>query len=129
MADYWWGTGRRKTSVARVRICQGAGKIEINGKPLDEYFPRRAHKKEIMAPLLDTETADMYDLIVKTNGGGQTGQAEAVKLGIARALRKADSSYEDILKEKDHLTRDSRMVERKKFGKHKARRGKQRSKR
>ncbi len=129
MAEYLWGTGRRKTSVARVRLSQGAGLIEINGKELDEYFVRENHKREVLAPLVDTDARERYDVLGTAKGGGPTGQAEAVKLGIARALRKADQSYEGVLKEKGHLTRDSRMVERKKFGKHKARRGKQKSKR
>ncbi len=129
MAEYLWGTGRRKTSVARVRILPGKGLLEINGRKLEEYFVREVHQNQVLAPLIDTETREQYDVRVKTNGGGQTGQAEAIKLGIARALRKADQSYEDVLKEKGHLTRDSRMVERKKFGRHKARRGHQTSKR
>ncbi len=129
MAEYLWGTGRRKTSVARVRILPGKGLLEINGRNLEEYFVREVHQNQVLAPLIDTETREQYDVRVKTNGGGQTGQAEAIKLGIARALCKADKAYEDILKEKGHLTRDSRMVERKKFGRHKARRGHQTSKR
>lgn len=129
MAEFWWGTGRRKTSVARVRLYPGKGLIEIMGKDLKDYFVRETHRNEVMAPLQDTGTEKQYDVRIHTNGGGKTGQAEAIKLGIARALRKADSSYEDVLKEKGHLTRDSRMVERKKFGKHKARRGHQTSKR
>ncbi len=129
MAEYLWGTGRRKTSVARVRLLPGKGLIEVNGRELDRYFVRDVHKSEVLAPLVDTGTEGQYDIYIKAGGGGQTGQAEAVKLGIARALRKADKAHEDILKEKGHLTRDSRMVERKKFGKHKARRGHQTSKR
>jgi len=129
MAEYWWGTGRRKTSVARVRLFPGKGEININGRTLDEVFPRVIHRNEVMAPLQDTETQNQYDVCVSTSGGGQTGQAQAIKLGIARALRKADTEFESVLKDKGHLTRDSRMVERKKFGRHKARRGHQTSKR
>ncbi len=129
MAEYLWGTGRRKTSVARVRLTPGKGLIEINGNELEAYFAREVHRKQVLVPLIDTGTRDQFDVIVRTNGGGQTGQAEAIKMGIARALCKVDSAHEDVLKDKGHLTRDSRMVERKKFGKHKARRGHQTSKR
>lgn len=129
MAEYWWGTGRRKTSVARVRIHPGKGNIDINGRDLQDFFARQIHRNEVLAPLADTGATERYDIHVRANGGGQTGQAQAIKLGIARALCKADGSFEDVLKEKGHLTRDSRMVERKKFGKHKARRGHQTSKR
>ncbi len=129
MAEYWWGTGRRKTSVARVRLSPGKGLIEINGKGLADYLPRELHRNQVTAPLKDSGVEDQYDVRVTTNGGGNTGQAGAIKLGIARALCKADNELETVMKENGHLTRDARMVERKKFGKHKARRGKQKSKR
>jgi len=127
--DYWWGTGRRKTSVARVRLLPGTGVTDINGCGLEEYFPRLKHRNEILAPLTLTGAQGKYDTIVKVAGGGPSGQAGAVSLGIARALAKADSGALDVLKENKLLTRDPRMVERKKFGLHKARRAHQFSKR
>ncbi|MFP4029345.1 MAG: 30S ribosomal protein S9 [Candidatus Brocadiia bacterium] len=127
--EYWWGTGRRKTSVARVRIRPGTGEIKINERDLKDYFPRLAHRKQVTKPLEVTGTEDRYDVYARTNGGGVTGQAGAMKLGISRALVKADSSFEQALKDEELLTRDPRMVERKKYGRHKARRGKQSSKR
>jgi small subunit ribosomal protein S9 len=126
---YWWGTGRRKTSVARVRMRPGTGMIEINERALDEYFPRLLHRQQILRPLEVTGSQDMYDVLVNAQGGGLTGQADAVRLGIARALLKADSANEAPLKEGNLLTRDPRMVERKKYGRHKARRAHQYSKR
>ena len=126
---YWWGTGRRKTSVARVRIRPGAGAIEVNGHPLEEYFPRQAHRVQVTGPLKVAEREGVYDVIVKVAGGGPSGQAGALSLGIARALVKADGSLETVLKDRQLLRRDSRMVERKKFGLHKARRAHQFSKR
>ena len=126
---YWWGTGRRKTSVARVRVRPGTGVIEVNGQPLEEYFPRKTHRVEVMAPLKVTETGGVYDVLVKVAGGGPSGQAGALRLGIARALVRADSSLEPVLKVQKLLRRDSRMVERKKYGLHKARRAHQFSKR
>ena len=103
--------------------------IEVNGQPLEEYFPRKTHRVEIMTPLKVTETGGVYDVLVKVAGGGPSGQAGALCLGIARALIKADGSLESTLKEHQLLRRDSRMVERKKYGLHKARRGHQFSKR
>ena len=128
-SEYWWGTGRRKTSVARVRILPGTGQIQINGRDLEEYFPRKAHRNQVLKPLQVVSAEGRYDVLAKLHGGGPTGQAGAMKLGIARALCKADSSYEEPLKENELLTRDPRMVERKKYGKHKARRAHQHSKR
>ena len=126
---YWWGTGRRKTAVAGVRIMPGTGMIEVNGKPLEEYFPRVADRVQVLTPLKVTSREDAYDVIVKASGGGPSGQAGALSLGIARALVKADGALETTLKEHQLLRRDSRMVERKKYGLHKARRGHQFSKR
>jgi small subunit ribosomal protein S9 len=128
-SEYWWGTGRRKTSTARVRIRPGTGDFQINDRDLEDYFPREVHQRSAAKPLHTTESKGQYDVYVNVNGGGLTGQADAVKLGLARALLKADSSFEDTLKEQNLLTRDPRMVERKKFGRHKARRGHQTSKR
>ena len=127
--EYWWGTGRRKTSVARVRMMPGTGVIEVNARALEAYFPRETHRSEALAPLKLTGAEGRYDIHAQLQGGGLSGQAGALKLGIARALMKADSSFEAPLKEKKMLTRDSRMVERKKYGKHKARRSHQYSKR
>ena len=126
---YWWGTGRRKTAVAGVRIMPGTGMIEVNGKPLEEYFPRVADRVQVLTPLKVTSREDAYDVIVKASGGGPSGQAGALSLGIARALVKADGALETTLKEHQLLRRDSRMVERKKYGLRKARRASQFSKR
>ncbi len=124
-----WGTGRRKTAVARVRLREGRGAIVINGKTLDEYFPEAQQVETVRAPLVATETLERYDVFANVNGGGYSGQAGAFLLGIARALIKVDASLEDKLREGNFLTRDARMVERKKYGRHKARRGHQFSKR
>lgn len=126
---FWWGTGRRKTSVARVRIRQGNGKIYINGRRVNEYFKIERDQKAVVAPLLATGYEGKVDVIAKVQGGGFTGQAGAVVLGIARALVKMDPQTEDILREGGYLTRDPRMVERKKYGRRKARRSFQFSKR
>ena len=127
--EYWWGTGRRKTSVARVRMRPGTGVIEVNGRAMEDYFPRMAHRQQVIAPLNATESEGKYDVFINAHGGGLTGQAGAVKLGIARALLKADSAAAEPLRVQKMLTRDPRMVERKKFGLHKARRAHQFSKR
>ncbi|BBM85722.1 30S ribosomal protein S9 [Candidatus Uabimicrobium amorphum] len=124
-----WGTGRRKTSVARVRLLSGNGKIAINGKKMDDYFPVRNHQNSVMAPLSLTGSADKYDIHVNVSGGGLTGQSGAVLLGIARALCKADAALEEKLRNHGLLTRDSRMKERKKYGRRKARKSFQFSKR
>jgi small subunit ribosomal protein S9 len=123
------GTGRRKTSVARVWLRAGEGKILVNDKPYDEYFPRHAWKNSVLEPLQLTQALDKYDVSVDVNGGGLTGQAGAVRHGIARALLKVEDSFKKPLKSAGLLRRDPRMVERKKYGKRKARRGQQFSKR
>lgn len=123
------GTGRRKTSVARVRLSNGSGSFRINKKDLDVYFTREDHRLTVNAPLRVTKTLGKFDVIVRVNGGGITGQAGAVSLGLARALAKADSSLEAVLRENGMMTRDSRMVERKKFGRKGARKSFQFSKR
>ncbi len=128
-SEYWWGTGRRKTAVAGVRIRPGTGVIQLNSRDLDDYFPRKTHKEQVLAPLKATGAEGRYDVFAKLTGGGISGQAGAMSLGIARALIKADGSFEAVLKERKLLTRDPRMVERKKFGLHKARRAHQYSKR
>ena len=123
------GTGRRKTSVARVRIRQGSGKITINNRELDEFFPIEQHKKAVLAPLEHCEVMDSVDVVIRVHGGGLTGQSGACMQGIARALLKHDSELDEKLREEQFLTRDSRMKERKKPGLRAARRGRQFSKR
>lgn len=123
------GTGRRKTSIARVRLVPGNGKVTINDRDIDEFFNYETLKVIAKEPLTITETADKYDVIVKVVGGGFTGQAGAIRHGIARALIEADGELRPILKKAGHLTRDSRMKERKKYGLKKARKSPQFSKR
>ena len=124
------GTGRRKTSVARVRLVPGVTGIEINGKEMREYFGgRELLAKIVEQPLELTETLNKYGVRVNVNGGGNTGQAGAIRHGVSRALLEADENLKKALKEAGFLTRDSRMVERKKYGKKKARRSPQFSKR
>ena len=122
------GVGRRKTSVARIRLRPGQGKITINGRPLDEYFHNVQHRNAVVAPLVQTGKREQVDVVVRVDGGGITGQADACKLGIARALKKSGEGL-DILRESGLLTRDGRMKERKKYGLRGARRGTQFSKR
>jgi small subunit ribosomal protein S9 len=123
------GTGKRKTSVARVILRPGDGKTWINGKTLEQYFPRLVHRKVIMAPLESTELTSQYDLRVRVHGGGPSGQAGAVRHGIARALVEVNPDFRGPLKRQGFLTRDARRVERKKAGLHKARKAPQFSKR
>lgn len=123
------GTGRRKTSVARVRVRPGSGKIQINQRELNDYFPSIKHQNAVLAALKAAEETDKVDVIIRVHGGGMTGQADAIKLGIARALRKHDEGHYEVLKDNHLLTRDSRKKERKKYGLHGARRGTQFSKR
>ena len=123
------GTGRKKTSGARVWLRAGEGKILINDRPVEEYFPREAWKSHALEPLQLTQTLDKYDVSIDVKGGGLTGQAGAVRHGIARALLHLGDSVKKPLKSAGLLRRDPRMVERKKYGKRKARRGQQFSKR
>ena len=123
------GTGRRKSSVARVRVRAGSGNITINKRTLEDFFPNERDRNEVVAPLIQTEKRDEVDVIIRVHGGGFTGQSGACKLGIARALRQYDGELEEALREHNLLTRDSRMKERKKPGLHGARRGTQFSKR
>lgn len=123
------GTGRRKTSVARVRIRQGSGKITVNKRPVEEFFCVEQDRNAVAAALVHCEVRDSVDVIIRVHGGGTTGQAGACMQGIARALLKHDSDLEEKLREKSFLTRDARMKERKKPGLHGARRGTQFSKR
>ena len=122
-------TGRRKEAIARVRLVPGTGAFTLNGRTLDEYFPRAVHRKMVMAPLEVAEAASTYDLRVRVTGGGPSGQAGAVRHGIARALVEADPEMRIPLKRQGFLTRDARIVERKKAGLHKARKAPQFSKR
>jgi small subunit ribosomal protein S9 len=124
-----WGVGRRKTAVARVRIAPGGGKIEINGRTLNDYFTGERDRKAIFGPLEVTNTGGKMDVLVNASGGGPTGQAGAIVLGLGRALAKYDQSLEGALRNAGFLTRDSRMKERKKYGQRGARRRFQFSKR
>jgi small subunit ribosomal protein S9 len=126
---WWWGTGRRKTAVARVRIKPGDGKFTVNERPFEKFFNEERDRKDIMNVLKVTNTEGRVDIHVNTHGGGFTGQAGAVLLGLARALNKYDQTLEPILRENNFLTRDSREVERKKYGQAGARRRFQFSKR
>lgn len=123
------GTGRRKTSVARVRVMPGSGSIVINRKPLDEYFGLETLKLIVRQPLVLTNTLGSYDVIATVHGGGTSGQAGAIRHGISRALLRLDGELRPTLKKAGLLTRDPRMVERKKYGLKKARRAPQFSKR
>ncbi|MCC9609707.1 30S ribosomal protein S9 [Blastopirellula sp. JC732] len=123
------GTGRRKTSVARVRIKSGSGKISINGRSLEDFFPNIQDQAAFMGPLVDTGYAEKLDVRVLVNGGGTSGQAGACRMGLGRALAALDDAAFPALRENGHLTRDSRMKERKKYGLRGARRGTQFSKR
>ena len=123
------GTGRRKSSISRVRIMSGNGNITVNGKTLDEYFGEETLKVIVRQPLSVTNTLSKYDIICTVKGGGYTGQAGAIRLGIARALNEANLEYRPTLKSNGFLTRDSRAKERKKYGLKKARKSPQFSKR
>lgn len=123
------GTGRRKSSVARVRLMRGTGNILINGNDASKYFPHERALQHAVAPLEATKMASKYDVVARCNGGGFIGQAGALRLGIARALLKADNSLEPRLREEGLLTRDPREKERKKYGRRGARAGFQFSKR
>lgn len=126
---YFWGTGRRKSAIARVRIRPGSGKFEVNSKPVTDYFTEDRDQHDVVAPLKATGTLGKVDVFVNAKGGGITGQAGAVVLGVARALKLANSEYDDALRKGGYLTRDSRMKERKKYGRRGARRSFQFSKR
>ncbi len=128
-AAKFYGTGRRKKSIARVYLVPGTGNITINKRSIDEYFGLETLKVVVRQPLAATETADKFDVLVNVHGGGFTGQAGAVRHGIARALLEADPEYRAVLKKEGYLTRDPRMKERKKYGLKAARRAPQFSKR
>ena len=126
---YFYGTGRRKSSVARVRILPGTGAITINGRDIDDYFGLETLKLIVRQPLEATETLGKFDLIVKVGGGGVSGQAGAIRHGLSRALLQVSPEYRPVLKAAGFLTRDPRMKERKKYGLNAARRAPQFSKR
>lgn len=129
VGNYYYGTGRRKTSVARVFIQKGDGKIVVNGKPIDEYFARETGRMVARQPLELTGNTALFNIMVNVNGGGETGQAGAIRHGITRALIDFDAALKPALSKAGFVTRDAREVERKKVGLHKARRRKQFSKR
>lgn len=131
MADsvQYYGTGRRKSSVARVRLVPGTGKITINKRGIDDYFGLETLKVVVRQPLDATKTLGKFDVLINVNGGGFTGQAGAIRHGIARALLEVDDEFRPVLKSAGYLTRDPRMKERKKYGLKGARRAPQFSKR
>ena len=129
VGDYYYGTGRRKSAVARVFLKPGKGGFVVNGKPVDEFFGRETGRMIVRQPLDATKTLSSFDISVNVYGGGENGQAGAVRHGIARALIEYDASLKPTLKSAGLVTRDAREVERKKVGLHKARRRKQYSKR
>ena len=126
---FTWGVGRRKSAVARVRIAPGTGKIELNGRPLNDFLTSERDRKSIFGPLEVTNTGGKLDIFARCTGGGPTGQAGAIILGLARAIAKYDQSLESALRGGGFMTRDSRMKERKKYGQRGARRRFQFSKR
>ena len=125
----FYGTGRRKKSIARVYLTPGTGNITVNKRGIDDYFGLETLKVVVRQPLVATETLDKFDVLVNVHGGGFTGQAGAIRHGIARALCEADAEYRPVLKKEGYLTRDPRMTERKKYGLKGARRAPQFSKR
>lgn len=127
--DFYRGTGRRKEAVARVRIYPGSGEFAVNGVSLDTYFPNQRYRIEVLSALVQLDLKDSFDVVVKVEGGGMSGQAGALKLGIARALVESDESLRADLKKGGYLTRDARMKERKKYGLKGARKKPQFSKR
>lgn len=129
VALVYWGTGRRKEAVARVRLVPGHGRVLINGRPMEEYFPLPLQRAAVQLPLALTQTQDQYDVLVRVDGGGISGQAEAVRHGIARALLQTEGEWRPVLKKAGLLTRDPRAKERRKYGLKKARKAPQFSKR
>jgi small subunit ribosomal protein S9 len=127
--ERYYGTGRRKKAIARVYLMPGTGKVTINKKDMDEYFGLETLKVIVRQPLAATENVDKFDVLVNVKGGGYTGQAGAIRHGIARALLQADADFRPVLKKAGYLTRDPRMKERKKYGLKAARRAPQFSKR
>ena len=129
IGNYYYGTGRRKTAVARVFLKQGSGKFIVNEKPVDEFFTRETGRMVVRQPLVLTNHLTSFDINVNVDGGGESGQAGAVRHGITRALIEHDASLKPVLKKAGLVTRDAREVERKKVGLHKARKRHQFSKR
>jgi small subunit ribosomal protein S9 len=129
VGDYYYGTGRRKSSVARVFLKKGSGKITVNKKELDEYFSRETGKMIVQQPLALIDSMDAFDIKITVHGGGESGQAGAVRHGLTRALIEYDQELKSGLSKAGFVTRDPREVERKKVGLHKARKRKQFSKR
>jgi small subunit ribosomal protein S9 len=127
--SYFYGTGKRKTAIARVRLIPGEGSIIVNNVPYEERFPRPEHRRVIQQPLLVTESVGKFNVLIKVEGGGVSGQAGAISHGIARALVKADERLRPRLREDGLLTRDSRVKERKKVGLRRARKAPQYTKR
>lgn len=127
--DHFYGTGRRKTSVARVYLMVGNGRFVVNDRPLEQYISRETLRMLIMTPLEVTSTTGKFDVYVNVSGGGMTGQSGAIRHGLSRALLQFNAEFRPILKAQGFLTRDARKVERKKYGLHKARRAHQFSKR
>lgn len=127
--NYFYGTGKRKTAIARVRLIPGEGSIIVNNMPYEERFPRPEHRRVIQQPLLVTESVGKFNVLIKVEGGGVSGQAGAISHGIARALVKADERLRPRLREDGLLTRDSRIKERKKVGLRRARKAPQYTKR
>ncbi|TET86526.1 MAG: 30S ribosomal protein S9 [Dehalococcoidia bacterium] len=126
---YFYGTGKRKTAIARVRLLPGSGTVIINGKPLEELFPQLALQAVILEPLRVTDTSDRFNTVAKVEGGGISGQAGAIRHGIARALVKTDEGLKPLLRQYGLLTRDARVKERKKYGLKRARKAPQYTKR
>ncbi len=126
---YYYGTGRRKSSVARVFLLKGKGEIIVNGRPIDEFFSRETGRMIARQPLALTENLESFDIRINVSGGGETGQSGAIRHGITRALMDYDETLKPVLSKAGLVTRDAREVERKKYGLRKARRAKQFSKR
>ncbi|MFC2024164.1 30S ribosomal protein S9 [Chloroflexota bacterium] len=126
---YFYGTGKRKSAIARIRLIPGEGSIIVNNVPYEERFPRLEHRRRIQQPLLVTENVGKYNVLVKVEGGGISGQADAIAHGISRALLEADEGYRGTLREGGLLTRDPRVKERKKVGLRRARKAPQYTKR
>ncbi len=127
--QFTWGLGRRKSSIARVRVKTGAGGFVVNGRAANEYFNTVQSQMRLLEPLKATASEGAYDILVNVGGGGSTGQSDAIALGLARALKKINPAHHMVLSQAGLLTRDSRMKERKKYGRRGARRGFQFSKR
>jgi small subunit ribosomal protein S9 len=128
-AGWIWGTGRRKSAVARVRLRDGSGKIQINDRDVENFFSEDQHRSNVVAPLIVTKMEGKVDIFVNVDGGGISGQSGAVLLGISRALKELNPEFDRVLRDNGFLTRDSREVERKKYGRKKARKRFQFSKR